>query len=54
MFIIGFIKIIDFDKTYYEHVAELEDGRKININIERKIKDEYETGIKWFEFIKID
>ena len=47
-------KIIDFDQTYYEHVAELEDGRKININIERKIKDEYDTGIKWFEFIKID
>ena len=47
-------KIIDFDQTYYEHVAELEDGRKININIERKIKDEYETGIKWFEFIELD
>ena len=35
------------------NMSELEEVEKL-ILILNKIKDEYDTGIKWFEFIKID
>jgi len=47
-------KIISFNNDLYEHYVKLEDGRKIHINIIKKIEDEYATGMKWFDFIKFD
>ena len=42
-------KVIGFDTNFYEHYVKLEDGRKIYINIMKKIEDEYATGMKWFD-----